>query len=137
QPCAGGVALVAGLGEVRADVVGIGGALIILEVAAHAGCGIQAVIVIHVAIGAVPRRNRVQSGERETGRAVVECGVGPVRGGVALITGLREIRGDVIGIGGALVILQVAGHTRRTREVVIVVDVAIHAGARRNRVHPG
>src|SRR5215467_5049242 len=131
------MALVAGLGEIRADVVGIGGALVVLEVAAHAGCGIQAVIVINVAIGALPRGNRVQSGERETRAAVVKGGIGPVGGGVALITGLREIRGDVIGIGGALVILQVAGHTRRTREVVIVVDVAIGAGARRNRVHPG
>ena len=131
------MALVASLGEIRGDVVRIRGALIILEVAGDASCGIQTVIIVDMAIRALPWGNRVQSGERETRAAVVKGGIGPVGGGVALITGLREIRGDVIGIGGSLVILQVAGHTRPTREVVIIVDVAIHASARRNRVHPG
>ena len=66
------MALVAGLGEIRADVVGIGGALVVLEVAAHAGCGIQAVIVVDVAIGAGSRWNRVHTGQRKSGTAVIK-----------------------------------------------------------------
>jgi len=46
---------------------------------------------------------------------------------VALLAGLRESGRHVVGIGGSLIILQVAGNAGRAGEVVIVVDVAIGA----------
>ena len=58
-------------------------------------------------------------------------------GGVALIAGLREIGRDVIRVGRALEILQVAGDTRSATQRVIIVDVAIRALARRNGVESG
>jgi len=51
---------------------------------------------------------------------------------VALLACLREIGLHVIGIRGALEILQVTRHARRVRQVVIVVDMARRA--RRSRV---
>jgi len=53
------VALIASLGEVCADVVRIGGALVILEVTGYARRAVQAVVIVDVAIGAGPRRNCV------------------------------------------------------------------------------
>ena len=49
--------------------------------------------------------------ERKAGAVMVELRVHPVAGAVALFAGLGEIRGDVVGIGGSLEILQVARYT--------------------------
>ena len=99
------MALVAGLREIRADVIGIRRSLVVLQVTAHAGRGIEAVVVVDVAIGASPRRNRVQSSKGEPGAVVIERGIEPGAGAVALVAGLREVRRDVIGIRGSLVVL--------------------------------
>jgi hypothetical protein len=56
---------------------------------------------------------------------------------VALVTGLREICRHVIGIRGSLEILQVAAHASARIQVVIVVNVAVCAGAWRNCVQAG
>ena len=109
-PVAGAMALVAGLREIRGDVIGIRGALEILQVAGNAGIAVQVVIVVHVTIGAGPRWHGVHSGEREPGAVMVELRIHPVAGVMALLAGLREIRSDVVGIGGSLEILQVARH---------------------------
>ncbi len=137
QPGAGVVALVAGLREVRRHVIGIGGSLVVLQVAGRAGRAVQVVIVVDVAIGAGARRDRVQSGKREPGAVVIKRGIQPGAGAVALVAGLREVRCDVVGIGGSLVVLQVAGRAGRAVQVVVVVDVAVGAGARRNGVQAG
>jgi len=51
----------------------------------------QVVIVIDMAIGALPRRHRVRSAERETGAAVIERRIRPRGCVVALLAALREI----------------------------------------------
>ena len=76
----------------------------------------------------------MRTGECETGAGMVEGCVHPVRGVVALIACLREVRCDVVRIGSALVILEVAGNTRRAVQAVVVVHVAIGADARRHGV---
>lgn len=58
----------------------------------------------------------------------------PCRRRVAGFAGLREALLGVIGIIGVLEILQMASHTRRHRQVVVIVDMAICAGSRRHRV---
>ena len=105
HPVGGVVTGIASLREVRRDVVGVRGALVILQVAAHASRSVQAVVVVDVTIGAGARRNRVQAGECETCARMVEGSVHPVGGVMACIAGLREVRGDVIRIGGSLIIL--------------------------------
>ena len=68
---------------------------------------------------------------------MVEGGVQPVGSVVALVAGLGEVRGDVVGIRRALVVLEVTTHASRGVQRVVIVDVAIRTGARRNCVHPG
>ena len=135
HPVGGVVTRIARLREIRGDVIRIGRALIVLEMAAHTRRAIQAVVVVDVAVGPGARWHGVHSGEREARTVVVERRIGPRAGVVALITGLREIRGDVIGIGRTLIVLEVAGHARGTVQAVIVVDVAITASARWHGVH--
>ena len=53
---------IAGLREIRTDVIRIRGALVVLQVAGHARGAVQAVIIVHVTIGAGAWRNGVQSG---------------------------------------------------------------------------
>jgi len=106
-------------------------------VTAHASCGVQTVVVIDVAIRTGSRRDRVQACEREPSTVVVKSRIQPVGSVVALVASLWEVCGDVVRIGGALIVLEVAAHARRTVQRVIVVDVAIRTGARRNRVHSG
>src|SRR5215471_10359192 len=103
------MALLASLREVRRYMVGIGSSLEILQVTGDASGGTQVVVVIDVAIGALPRRNSVHSGERKPGAVVVELRVCPVAGAMALLASLREVRSHVVRIGSALEILQVTG----------------------------
>ena len=78
--------------------------------ACDAGVAGEVVIVVDVTIGAGARRHGMHSGEGKPSAVVVEFRVHPVAGAVALLAGLGEIRGDVVGIGGSLEILQVARH---------------------------
>lgn len=87
-----------------------------------------------MAVGASPRRHRVRTGQRETGAVVIEGRIRPCRRAVASIAGLREIRGYVVRIGRAVVVRQVARHTSRARQIVVVIHVTIRASARRNRM---
>ena len=137
QPRSRVVALVAGLREVRRDVIRVRRSLEVFQVTGDAGCAGQVVIIVDVTIGALPRWNRVHAGEGEGGRVVVEGRIRPRSRVVALLTGLRESGGHMVGIGGSLIILQVAGNAGRAGEVVIVVDVAVGAQPRRHGVAPG
>ncbi len=137
QPTGGVVTGLAGLREIRADVVRSRRSLEILEVAGDASRAVQAVVVIDVAIGASPRWHGVRARERESRRGVIERCIQPTCGVVAGIASLREIRADVVRARGRLKVLQVARDAGRAGQVVIVVDVAIGAGARRHGVHAG
>ena len=67
-------------------------------------------------------------GQWETGLGVIEDCVGPGRCAVASFTGRRKASLLVVGIGGVVVILHVAGSTSATRQVVVAVDVTLCAG---------
>jgi len=125
---------IAGLWEIRADVIRVRRSLVVLEMAGYARGAVQIVVVVDMAIGAGARRNCVQSRKRESGAGVVERRVHPVGGVVTGIATLREIRSNVIRIRRSLVVLEMAGYTCRAIQAVVVVDMAIGAGARRNRV---
>ena len=114
--------------------IGIRRSLVILQVAADAGVRGQVVVVVDVAIGALARRNGVHPSEGEADVVVIKRRVRPRSGVVALLAGLRQIASNVVGIGGSLVVLQVAGHACRAGEVVITVDVTVGALPRRNSV---
>ncbi len=101
------------------------------------GCTGQVVVVVNVAIRTLTRRHGMRSRQHEAGAVVVEGRVEPRSCVVALVASLREIRGHVVRIRRALEILQVAGNAGRTVQRVVVVDVAVRASPRRNRMHAG
>ena len=131
------MALLASLGEVSTDVTRAGRSLVVLQVAGHARCRIQAVVIIDVAISTGSRRYSVQPCKREAGTGVIECRIHPVAGVVALVASLREIRRNVIGIRRSLVILEVATDAGRCIQRVVIVDVAVGAGTWRHSVQTG
>ena len=106
-------------------------------VATDAGRIGDVVVVVDVAIGACARRHRVGSGERKSRLGVIESRWLPGRSVVAGLADLGEPAGDVVGIRGALEILQVARDTGVRSQIVIVIDVAISASPRRHRVRAG
>ena len=113
---------------------GRGCGVVVVLVATHASrCG-DVVVVIDVAVRTLPRGHGVRPSQRESGGAVVEGCIQPTGGVVALLAGLREVRGHVVRIRRALEILQVTRHTSGAGQVVVVVDVAIDALPRGNGV---
>jgi hypothetical protein len=65
-PRYGGVALRAVRREVRRDVVGVRSALEILEVTGYASRAGQVVVIVDVTIGALARRHRMSTAQRES-----------------------------------------------------------------------
>ena len=82
------VALLAGLRESRTDVIRIRRSLEIFQVAAHASCRRQVVVIVDVALSTL--QSRVRTGERESGVVVIKGGLCPRRCVVALLASLRE-----------------------------------------------
>ena len=76
-------------------------------------------------------------GQRESHRRMVEGRRLPSNRGMAGLASLREPSGDVVRAGGSLKVLKVAGDAGRARQIVVVVDVAIEADARRVSVRIG
>lgn len=115
--------------------VGICRALVILQVASHAGCVVERVVVVDVAIGALPRRHGVQPSQRKTSRGVIELSVGPEIRVVALLAGDRKA-----GVGywrsRVVVIGLMATDARCDRDVVVVLAVTIATLARWNHMRP-
>ena len=132
------MALLAGRREIGGDVIhGRRRVVVVLLVTTHTGGDRDVVVVIDVAIRALPRRDGVLTNERESRLRMVEIRRRPTAGGVADLAGLRDALLHVIGVGGAGVVGQVARYASRDSNVVIVVLVAIRTLPRRIGVHAG
>lgn len=116
----------------------IRGSVVIGLVAILARRAVQGVVIIDVARAALLRG--VHSHQRETGGRMVESRAEPVRRRVAPGAVLREVRGLMRRIGGAVVVGLVAVPARTARQAVIVVHVALralHAGMRAGQREAG
>lgn len=131
------MALLAGLRKAGLSVIGSGRALIVLQMATDAGGGGEVVVVVDVTVGTDTRGSRVRTGEYETGGGMVKGRIQPRSRVVTLFASLREVRADVVRIGRALEILQVARDACSICQIVVVVDVAFAALSRGDRVHAG
>src|SRR5579863_6936053 len=131
------VTSVAGLREALLRVVWIIRVLVIRQMAGHAGRTRQVVVIVDMAIGALPRRDSMSAGKREIHHRVIERCRRPGRCAVALSAIGWEISGRVIGICGPLKILQMAADAGGAGEVVVVVGVAVGALSRWNGVRAG
>src|SRR5712692_1605215 len=127
------VAARAGGGNAGLDMVGVGGGVEILEVAGGAVGGGSLVVVVQVAAGA--EHGEVEAGQGEQGLVVIKRGGLPGGGGVAQVTRLWEARGDMVGIGRGVEVLQVARDTGSRQPGIDVVHMA--GGAGRADVGPG
>ena len=117
-------------------------ALEIFQVAAHTRRirVTQVVVIVDVALCAL--HGRVRPGQRESRSRVIEGGAGPRRGAMALLASLRESGADVVRIGRALEIFQVAADASRicAGQVVVAIHVALralHASVRPGQREPG
>lgn len=89
----------------------IGRTLVILQVARDTSRSAQVVIVVDVAVSALPRRYRVAARKGESDGRMIELGSEPVLHAVAFFAGDRELASNVIRDAGLAVILGVAGVT--------------------------
>ena len=123
----------AGGRECRRDVVGVGSALVVRAMAGVAVGGRPGVPPVNVATGA--RHADVRAGEGEAGGVVIEAGRNPGGGVVAHLALLRETGGGMVGVIGALKILQVTGDAQRAE----VGEIAAHVAglALQRGVRPG
>ena len=94
------MALGADLGKASRHVVGIGGALIILQMAGHACRAAQAEVVVDMAVGAQTRWDGMGGGEWDTCRAVIEVRMEPRICAVAERAVGGEAARSVVGIAG-------------------------------------
>jgi len=90
------VARLASLREVPGHVIGIRRSLKIFQVTRNAGRRRNGVIVIDVAIRALPWRHRVRSRKWEVHGGVVETGGLPACGCMACLASLREVAGHMV-----------------------------------------
>ncbi len=95
-----GVALRAVRREISGQVIWIRGPLKILEVAANAGGAAQVVIIVDVAVEALPRRHGVSTAQGESNRIVIELGIEPVVCGMAGLARGGELCGHMVRIRG-------------------------------------
>ena len=91
--------------------VRIGRALVILQVARDTGRAAQVVIIVDVAVRALPRWHRVACRQGKSHRGMIELRPEPVLHTVTLLAGDRELSSHVVRDAGLAVILGVAGVT--------------------------
>src|ERR1019366_3317790 len=126
-PIGGGVTAGTILREVGRLVRRVVGAVVIGLVTVPAGCAGQAIVAVHVALGAL--QAGMCAGQRKSGSRMVKRGAGPVegRGSVAQGAVLRESGGFVWRVVGSVVVALVAVPASRARQAVVVVQVARRA----------
>lgn len=125
NPAHGRVALLAGLRKSGGLVVWIGRAVVVVDVARDAGCAQTGKYATRMAIGTGLRGVSAHQGEQRLG--MVEHRACPSGRVVADGTILRESGVHVVGIGGFLVVGQMARSARRRSAGVLSVDVALRA----------
>lgn len=101
--------------------VRISGALVVLQVAGNACSAAQVVVVVGMAIRALPRRNGVPSAERKSYGVVIEGRIQPVIGSMTVIAGRRKHRRHMVGIACGLKILGMAGIALRRHRLKLAV----------------
>jgi len=110
-------------------------ARVVLLVARVAQRAIQRIVVVDMAIGTETRRHRVHARQLKSCRCMVESAIGPLNGVMAGFAGSWKRGGDVVHRRKSVrVIVLMARYAGRARQVVVVVNVAIGALARRNGV---
>lgn len=133
EPLRGVVAQLAILREPSGEVIRIISSLVILQMARRAGRAQSRILAARMAQGT--GHSGVFSGKRKLGGVVIEGSSQPLRGGVTELAGLRETGRDVIGAGGGLVILQMAGNAIGADVGVVAISVTLQA--RDSGVRPG
>jgi len=134
RPRSRAVTQLASLRKAGGDVVRIHCALIILQMAVHAGGAGQVVVVVDVTVGALARRDGVAPRERKTGRAVIELGIEPGVGAMTKGATGGEASGSMTGIAGRFEIGCVTGVALRRHRLepagcsAFMTGVTIHAG---------
>ena len=102
RPRRGVMAEITGLGERGAYVIRICGPLIVFQMASNTSSTSEVVVIVEVAVGALPRRHAVAAGQGKSDGAVIELGVEPIVRQVARCTVGGEMRGDVVRVVGLL-----------------------------------
>jgi len=121
-PSGGCMALGAIPGKSGRHVVGIGNARVLPGMA---GIAIPRRSGIHAPDMAICARNgSVRAGKRESRIAVAECGWDPGGRAVAYGAILRKCRSHMVGIGGLVVLSQMAGNARCGQRPILSVTVA-------------
>lgn len=120
-------------GELGLYVVWIRCGVVILHVASAACATGQLVVIVHMALGALEICMSV--GEREPHGVVVEICRLPCARAVAQLASLREIERNVVGIGGFLIIREMATYASCRSALESVSDMA--GSAFQARMHSG
>jgi len=95
----------------------------VIQVAGNAGCALQGVVSVDVALRALQRI--VSSGQWKARRGMIESGARPGNCAMARVTGRGESCLHMVWVGGALVILHVAGRAHPAGQTVIPVHMTL------------
>ena len=133
RPACGGMTLRTIRGKAGRHVIGIGDGSEFGSVTSVAVCGGPGVTAPDVAVRANYRD--VRPGQREPCGVVIEVGRSPRGGRMADLALLGVARLDMVGIGGGVVVVQVAGDASCAETGISAADVAV--GADDRDVRPG
>ncbi len=139
QPVRRAMAVLAGRGEELGlrRMPGIRRIVVVLLVAANTGGWERGVVIIHVAVDALTGWYGVRAGQRKRRVVMVKGGIGPYNRVMAKLTLLRKSSTGMIGIRGALEVLQMARDAGGAVQVVIVSNMAVRALPGRHGMRSG